>query len=230
MSDPTDNLVLLPGVSRPTDTGTEPGLRAGPPPPDLLIPALEACLFSMPGVLSLLQLASALGVETIAVRVGLEALAERLIRTGSGLRLVEVGEGWQLRTEPRVAPWVAVLRGGRPFRLSRAALETLAIIAFRQPVPKSLVDEVRGVDSGAVLKMLLERGLIRSMGRAEDSSRSLTWGTTPQFLHTFGLRSLADLPTLRDLRALQQDDPASSAVTPSNEILHLVHDAADEPD
>lgn len=250
----TDNLIVLPGVVLPGAAhNSEPGAAAndplnresdgGPPPPELLIPALEACLFAMPGVITLAQLATSLQLDTVAVRGGLEALRERLVRTGSGLRLVEVGDGWQLRTEPRLASWVAAIRGGRPFRLTRAALETLSVIAFRQPVSKTVIDEIRGVDSGAVIRMLLERGLVRSMGRAEEPGRPLTWGTTPQFLHTFGLRSLADLPTLRDLRALQADDPRESAVDPGDDPgepaeethrhppgeLRLVPDPTDEP-
>lgn len=179
----------------------------GPPPPELLIPAIEACLFAMPGVVTVAQLAGALKLDAATIEGALEALRERQARTGSGIRLVPVGEGWQLRTEPRMATWVAAVRGGKPLRLSRPALETLAIVAFRQPVSKGAIDDIRGVDCGGVLRMLLDRGIVRVTGRAEEPGRPLTYGTTPAFLELFGMRSLADLPTLRDLRALEPDDP-----------------------
>jgi len=176
-------------------------------PPEQLIAAIEACLFAVGGVVGIDQLAAALRVDAEVIEGGLAALRERLARGGSGVRLIPVGEGWQLRTEPRLAPWVAAIRGGRPSRLSRAALETLAVVAFRQPVAKGVVDDVRGVECGPVLRMLSERGLVRTMGRSEEPGKPLLWGTTPAFLELYGLRSLADLPTLRDLRAV--DGPVS---------------------
>jgi segregation and condensation protein B len=186
---------------------TEDAPDQAPPPSELLIPAVEACLFASPGVVTTAQLAAALRVSEELAGVALDALRERLVRTGSGLRLAPVGQGWQLRTDARLAPWVAAIRGGKPFRLSRPALETLAIVAFRQPVTKGAVDDIRGVDSGGVLRMLLDRGLVRMLGRSDEPGRPLTWGTTPAFLELFGMRSLADLPTLKDLRQLQPDDP-----------------------
>lgn len=193
-----DNVVELPLP--------EEAEQGGPPPPEMVLAAVEACLFANPGVLSLLQLAIALRLDEPTVLAALEQLAARLTGNSSGLRLVQVAEGWQLRTDARLAPWVAAIRGGRPFKLSRAALETLAVIAYRQPVAKAVVDEIRGVDCGGVLRMLLERGLVRTVGRADEPGRAITYGTSPQFLHTFGLRNLAELPTLRDLRSLESDD------------------------
>lgn len=194
------------GIGLVEPPATEDG-ELGPPPPELLIPALEACLFAVAGVVTVAQLAGALKVDEGTVEGALEALRERQVRTGSGIRLVPVGEGWQLRTEPRMATWVAAIRGGKPLKLSRAALETLAIVAFRQPVSKGVVDDIRGVDCGGVMRMLLDRGLLRTAGRSEEPGRPIVYGTTPAFLELFGMRSLADLPTLRDLRALQPDDP-----------------------
>ncbi len=185
-------------------SGDEGALRS--PPAALLVGAVEACLFAVPGVVTLNQLAGALNVEPSAARGALEALGERMLRTGAGLRLVEVGDGWQLRTDARMAPWVASIRGGKPFRLSKPALEALSVVAFRQPVTKGAVDDIRGVDSGGVLRMLLERGLVRMLGRSDEPGRPLTYGTTPAFLELFGMRSLADLPTLKDLRQLQPDE------------------------
>ena len=181
-------------------------------PPELLVPALEACLFAVSEPQTIASLSAALGVDVGRVEAGMEALRDRQMRSGSGIRLVEVGEGWQLRTEPRMAGWVAAVRGGRPFRLSKPALETLAIVAFRQPVAKGAVDDIRGVDSGGILRSLLERGLVKLAGRSEEPGRPMLYGTTPAFLTLFGMRSLADLPTLRDLRALVDDDPEAGVV------------------
>jgi segregation and condensation protein B len=210
-----DNVVQL----RPTlRLEPEPeGPSDGPPPPELLVPAVEACLFASAGVVTNAQLAAALRVSEAVIEGALGTLDERLRRTGSGLRLVPVGEGWQLRTDARLAQWVAAVRGGKPVKLSRAALETLAVIAFRQPVSKGVVDDLRGVDSGGVLRMLLERGLVRITGRSEDPGRPITYGTTPAFLELFGMRSLADLPTLKDLRALRDDDPTDAGIHPDEE-------------
>jgi segregation and condensation protein B len=160
----------------------------------------------MGGVVTVAQLSAALHVDETGVRAALTALDARLGRTGSGVRLVPVADGWQLRTDARFAPWVATIRGGKPFRLSRPALEVLSVVAFRQPVTKGGIDDIRGVDSGGVLRMLLERGLVRILGRSEDPGRPLTYGTTPAFLELFGMRSLADLPTLKDLRQLQPEE------------------------
>ncbi len=200
MSD--DNVVRLhPEAPRaPEPDGT------GPPPPELVIAAVEACLFAVSGVVTVAQLAQALRVDSSIVGGALEALGERLRRTGAGVRLAPVGDGWQLRTEARMAPWVAAIRGGKPVKLSRPAIETLAVIAFRQPISKSVVDDLRGVDCGGVLRMLLDRGLVRVTGRSEEPGRPITYGTTPAFLELFGMRSLADLPTLKDLRVLREDD------------------------
>lgn len=215
-ADAPDNLILLPGTRRPEPEAPLPeGVEAavtGPVPAELLLPALEACLFACAGVMTTARLADALQLSVPAVEGAIEVLRERLVRTGSGVRLIPVAEGWQLRTDPRLATWVAAARGGKPLRLSRAAVETLSIIAFRQPVSKGSIDDIRGVDCGGVLRMLADRGLVRVTGRAEEPGRPLTWGTTPAFLELFGLRSLADLPTLRDLRALEAGDPAAGPV------------------
>ena len=201
-----DNLFVLPGAEIP-DTPDDVDAPLVSPTHDLLLPAIEACLFAMPGVVTLAQLMEALKADEASVSLALEKLTDQMSDARRGVRLVRIGNGWQFRTDPRFAAWVAAVRGGRPARLSRAALETLAIIAFRQPVSKGAVDDLRGVDCGAVLKGLSERGLVRVTGRSEDPGHPLTYGTTPAFLEMFGLRSLADLPTLKDLRALQEDGP-----------------------
>ncbi|GDX78520.1 hypothetical protein LBMAG42_03310 [Deltaproteobacteria bacterium] len=210
-----ENIIAFPSAEPEVAEIDEAGVEVDPRvcPPELLVPAIEACLFAVTTPVTVAALAAALSVDEGLVLAGLETLRERQARAGAGVRLVELGEGWQLRTEARMASWVAAIRGGKPFRLSRAALETLAVVAFRQPVTKGAVDDVRGVDSGGILRTLLDRGLVKMGGRSEEPGRPMLYGTTPQFLTLFGMRSLADLPTLRDLRVLQDDD-AERAVVP----------------
>lgn len=126
------------------------------------------------------------------------SLAELLERNGRGLGLHEVAGGWQLRTAPQNAPWVQRLLKQKPVRLSRAQLEALAIVAYRQPITRPEIDDIRGVDSGASLRMLLDRGLIRILGKKEEPGRPLLYGTTKEFLEFFNLKDLKDLPTLRE--------------------------------
>lgn len=177
------------------------------PPAWLMVPAVEALLFAADGPMTEAQLDEYLGSPGIqAVRGAMSALAVRY-SDGSGIRLVQVAKGWQFRTDPRFSRWVSAMRGGRPVKLSKAALETLAMVAYRQPVTKSEIDELRGVDCGGVLRMLVDRGLVAVNGRRDEPGRPLLYGSTREFLSLFGLRDLSDLPTLRDLRELQDDDP-----------------------
>lgn len=211
-----DNVIVLPRLDRPpapvaTASETEPdgadegGRRS--PPAHLLEGAAEALLFAADSPMKLARIDEWLGCPGhSAVHDALLAIRDRLRRGPGGVRLVEVAKGWQLRTDPRFGQWVAAMRGGRPVRLSRAALDTLSIVAYRQPCVRSEVEKLRGVDCGGVLRMLVERGLVQVTGRTSDPGRPLLYGTTPSFLELFGLRDLSDLPTLRDLRELQRDD------------------------
>lgn len=210
-----DNVIVLPRLDRapvgPTPDAPEAeepddgSLR--PPPPHQLEGAAEALLFAADSPMKLARIDEWLGHPgESAVHDALLAIRDRLRRGPGGVRLVEVAKGWQLRTDPRFGQWVAAMRGGRPVRLSRAALDTLSIVAYRQPCVRSEVEQLRGVDCGGVLRMLVERGLVQVTGRTSDPGRPLLYGTTPAFLELFGLRDLSDLPTLRDLRELQRDD------------------------
>ena len=119
-----------------------------------------------------------------------------------GIQLASAAGGWQFRTHPDNATWVAKMVAGRPARLSRAMLETLAIVAYRQPITRPEIDEIRGVDCGPVLKTLLDRALIRMIGKKEEVGRPILYGTTPEFLRTFSLKDLTELPTLRQFHEL----------------------------
>jgi segregation and condensation protein B len=131
-----------------------------------------------------------------------ELRAEYLAR---GIVLDEVAGGWLFRTNAQYAPFVRELTGGRPVRLSRAQLETLAIAAYRQPITRPEIDEIRGVDSGATLKLLLERDLVRILGKKDEPGRPLLYGTTTHFLEFFNMKSLKDLPTLREFTELSDE-------------------------
>jgi segregation and condensation protein B len=122
---------------------------------------------------------------------------------GQGMKLMELDGGLSFRTAASAARYVRRVQTERPPRLSRAALETLAVIAYRQPATKPQVEEVRGVDSGAALKALLDKHLIRVIGKADDIGRPLLYGTTKTFLEYFQLGSLSELPTLKELNELE---------------------------
>jgi segregation and condensation protein B len=111
----------------------------------------------------------------------------------------EVAGGYRIRTLPEFAPWLQQLESQRALRLSRAALETLSLVAYRQPVTRAEIEHVRGVDAGAVLRSLLERRLVRIAGHREVPGRPMVYGTTRRFLEVFGLNDLKDLPALRSL-------------------------------
>jgi len=126
-------------------------------------------------------------------------------------RLVCVAEAWQFASEPDYAPWIKALVGqkNRPGRLSQPALETLAIIAYRQPLTRSEIEQIRGVAVDGVMQTLVERGLVEQVGRAEVIGRPITYGTTPVFLEYFGLASLEDLPAADELRKVPVTKPES---------------------
>src|SRR5262245_46362245 len=172
-------------------------------PPANLQAALEALLFSSDQPLPLSLLAESLDAPPDQVAEALVALEAAYTARGAGVQLREIAGGHLLVTAPEHSEWVGrLLRGGKRVRLSRAALETMAIIAYKQPVTKSEVEAIRGVDSSAVLATLLERELITIRGRSKVVGRPLLYGTTGEFLDYFGLRDLTELPRPEELRAL----------------------------
>ena len=120
-----------------------------------------------------------------------------------GFSLQQVSGGFQFRTLPEFSPYIARYKECKPFKLSRAALEVLSIIAYKQPITKIEVDYIRGVDSSGVFGVLLERGYIRISGRKEVIGRPFLYETTDEFLETFGLKNLEDLPTLKELEEIE---------------------------
>ena len=172
-------------------------------PPSNLLPALEALLFSSDQPLTLALLGESLETEPDLLVHALRELGDAYTARGAGVELREIAGGWMLVTAAAQAEWVGrMLRGKRKMRLSRPALETMAIVAYKQPVTKGEIEAIRGVDSTAVLATLLERNLVTIRGRSKVVGRPLLYGTTPDFLDYFGLKDLAELPRPEELRAL----------------------------
>ena len=163
---------------------------------------MEALIFAADGPIKVDRLAEVLDVETPQVEAALQALEQDYADRPRGFFLQEVGGGYQLRTRPEYADYLRRLGRSRPFRFSRPALETLAIIAYRQPITRAEIEYLRGVDSGSVIKTLLEKHLVRILGKKDVPGKPMIYGTSQQFLELFGLPDLTALPTLREFNEL----------------------------
>jgi segregation and condensation protein B len=182
---------------------------------------IESLLFVHQHPLTVADIARILGdeAEKKLIREALAELVAEYEEIGRSFYLAEVGEGYQLRTRVEYAPWIKNLRKVKPARLSKSAFETLAIVAYRQPLVRAEIEHIRGVDSGWVLNSLLEKGLIKILGRKEVAGRPLVYGTSKRFLEVFGLRDLGGLPTLQELDALKEEEmPATQAEEISEEV------------
>jgi segregation and condensation protein B len=197
---------------------------------------IEALLFSAQKPLSIRELTEAIKgagaedefspneftrVKEAEVGAALEQLKIEYVEQQRAFQLNEKADGWQLATDPKYAQWVRRLfPAPKPARLSAPALETLAIIAYRQPITRADVEAVRGVNIDGVLQTLMERGLVRIAGRAEIPGRPLLYETTQFFLDHFALRTLDELPNVEELRARHlprapRPTPESSGSTPA---------------
>jgi segregation and condensation protein B len=183
-------------------------------PPAVTVPAadlsrahlkglIEALVFVADQPVSLHDIARAGRADRKLVKALADELRQDYARRG--IHLDEVAGGLIFRTNPAYAPFVRDAVAKKPVRMTRAQLETLAIIAYRQPLTRPDVDDVRGVDSGPVMRMLLERGLIKILGKKDEPGRPLLYGTTQAFLEFFGLKALKDLPSLREFTELNDD-------------------------
>jgi len=182
----------------------------------ILLRVIEALLFSAQKPLSIHELAAAVkgagaedelspnefGRSTEAeIAAAIEQLKIEYVQEHRAFQIIEKAEGWQLATDPAFAPWVRQLfPAPKPARLTAPALETLSIIAYRQPITRADVEAVRGVNIDGVLQTLMERGLVKIAGRAEVPGRPLLYETTQFFLDHFGLRTLDELPNAEELR------------------------------
>ncbi len=164
---------------------------------------LEAVLFSTSDVLTIRQILGILGQGDAArIKTLIDELNADYETTNRTFRINRLGDGYQLRTLPMYKTWIRKIEPLRPIRLSQPALETLAIVAYRQPVTRAEVEHVRGVDSSSGLRNLLEKRLVRIIGKDHAPGRPLIYGTTRDFLSLFNLNSLKDLPTLEDFDLL----------------------------
>jgi segregation and condensation protein B len=169
--------------------------------------ALEAILFLTDEPMPAGALAQAVEADRKGVEAELEALAADLEARGSGIVLRNVSGGWRLSTHPEAAPFVErFVLSARHARLTKAALETLAIVAYKQPVTRHQISAIRGVDSDGVLRSLADRGLLAEVGREDAPGRPHLHGTTPEFLERLGLDSLASLPPLAPLLGAREED------------------------
>jgi segregation and condensation protein B len=186
---------------------------------------IEALILSSESPLPLEKICAILdGMDKTQVRETLDKLIAGYEERQSGISIQEVAGGFQFRTRPELAGWVKKLKGTKPASLSPAALETLAIVAYRQPVVKAEIESVRGVDVSAPLKGLMERKLIRIVGRKDVPGKPIIYGTTKKFLEVFNLKELADLPTMRELKEITEQQGILELETveetvPEQEIL-----------
>jgi segregation and condensation protein B len=184
---------------------TEPSSAPGGRDPRLR--PLEAVLFVADEPLTAAVLGQVIGVDRRTAEGLLEALADHHERSGSGLTLRRVAGGWRLYTHPDAGDAVErFIRSSRHTRLTRAALETMAIVAYKQPVTRHQVESIRGVNSEGVLRALVERGLLAEVGRDEGPGRPVLYGTTAEFLERLGLDSVGDLPAVAPLLGSGDDD------------------------
>jgi segregation and condensation protein B len=166
---------------------------------------VETLLFLAERPLSPEEVRQATGLEIDRIEKTLDKLSGHYREGVCGIVLHEVAGGWQLRTSPDNADLARRFLKVKPQRLTRAALETLAIIAYRQPVTRPEIEDIRGVDCGAVVKALLERRLVKILGKKEEPGRPILYGTTKEFLEFFALKDLASLPTLREFHELSEE-------------------------
>lgn len=183
---------------------------------DQLKSVLESLLFASEAPLTVARMSEALeGVDRKEIAALLQELQAEYEASGRGFRLVEVAGGFQMRTPKENAQWVKNLFRGRPARMTKATLETLAIIAYKQPITRAEVEVIRGVDVDGVLSTLLERRLVRIVARKDVPGRPFLYGTTPEFLETFNLKDLSNLPTLKEMEEMTLPQPAENETTPS---------------
>lgn len=171
-----------------------------------LKPVIEAVIFSADSPMSFERIAGVMESEDRdEVRAALKELIEDYQDSHRGIYIEEVAGGYQIRTRPEHAPWIRRLFKIGVQRVSRAALESLSIVAYRQPLTRAELEEIRGVDSAGVLRTLLEKRLVKIVGRQDAPGRPVVYGTTKEFLETFSLKDLSSLPTLKEIDALEEE-------------------------
>lgn len=216
-------------VDEPSNEGMvaeAPAPESGPVDERELRAILEALLFVSHEPVTVDRLVAVLGgVTKVEVRQALESLKSDYEKSERGLQVNEVAGGFQLATRPEYAPWIKMLgKTKTSAKLSRSGLESLAIIAYKQPIVRAEIESIRGVETSGVLRTLLERKLVRIVGRKDVPGRPIMYGTTKFFLQHFGLRDLAELPPLREFKELGESEQAMLPV--GDEPLQIGEEAS----
>jgi segregation and condensation protein B len=185
---------------------------------------IETLLFTSGVAISLDVLTVTTGIDDEELLKILDDIASAMLVDSRGLELVKVAGKYQLRTKPMFAPYVLKLRAGKPKKLSKQALETLAVIAYKQQITKSEIEKIRGVDCTPTIKTLLERELIKIFGYQNIPGQPAIYVTTDKFLELFGLNGLHELPTLRDVGILE-NEPGED----SSEVMTVINSLENEP-
>ncbi len=184
---------------------------------------IEALILASEAPLALEKICVILeNVEKAEVKKAIEQLIAEYDERQSGIGLAEIAGGFQFRTRPELGPWVKKLKGTKPASLSPAALETLAIVAYRQPIVKAEIEDIRGVDVSAPLRGLLDKKLVRIVGRKDVPGKPIIYGTTKKFLEVFNLKDLSELPTLRELKEMNEQKEPEPVTEPE-----LIEDSSD---
>ena len=186
---------------------------------DQLKSILESLLFASEGPVTIHRLGEVLeGVERSEISSALQELQAEYDAGVRGFRLAEVAGGYQMQTARENADWVKKLYRDRPQRMSRATLETLAIVAYKQPITRAEIEAIRGVDVDGVVATLLDRRLIRIVARKDVPGRPFLYGTTPEFLQLFNLKDLSHLPTLKEMEEMTlPEQDGETPPSPPNE-------------
>jgi len=196
---------------------------------DTLKTVVESLIFVSDEPVNLKRLCAVLGdTKRDKIKAVLEEIERECIEQRRGVVLNEVAGGYQFRTPPESSKYVSKLFEGRPQRLTRAGLETMAIIAYRQPIVRAEIERIRGVDSGGVLKTLLDRELIQIAGRQDVPGRPALYATTDKFLEFFGLKSLSEMPDLKEIKEL--GDAAEEFIADEAAEREPAEESADQPD
>lgn len=172
----------------------------------LLTSIIEGLIFAHSEPLNIEGISAVMqNVSLPLIQEVLDELVLEYTQRSRGFVLAKVGGGYQFRSLPSIAPWILEIKSIKPSRLSRAALETLSIIAYNQPITRGRIEKIRGVETAGTIKNLLEKDLIAAAGRLEIPGRPLVYGTTRRFLEVFGLTDLSSLPPLPEIEVLRQE-------------------------
>jgi len=194
---------------------------------------IEALIFASDAPLAVEKIRTVFpDVEKAEIKEIIDQLTAEYQERQGGICLQEVAGGFQFRTNPELSPWIKKLKTSKPQSLSPQAMETLAIIAYRQPIVKSEIEDIRGVDVGGQLKGLMEKKLIRIVGRKDVPGKPIIYGTTKKFLEVFNLKDIMDLPNIRELKELHKQQEPLQQVLLEDEILESEQDVqpAREPE